>query len=90
MLITGQLPYFIRPGISFNKRPRSNFALQTKHIFATLQLAPTSYFLFWENELPIILNYSEVQFERRTFLGTSLRYAMKTRLDSKLSRHHWL
>ena len=61
MLITGQLPYFIRPGISFNKRPRSYFALQTKHIFATLQLAPTSYFLFWENELPIILNYSEVQ-----------------------------
>lgn len=56
MLITGQLPYFIRPGISFNKRPRSNFALQTKHIFVTLQLAPTSYFLFWENELPIILN----------------------------------
>ena len=52
MLITGQLPYFIRPGISFNKRPRSNFALQTKHIFATLQLAPTSYFLFWENILP--------------------------------------
>lgn len=44
MLITGQLPYFIRPGISFNKRPRSNFALRTKHIFATLQLAPTSYF----------------------------------------------
>ena len=44
MLITGQLPYFIRPGISFNKRPRSNFDLQTKHIFATLQLAPTSYF----------------------------------------------
>ena len=90
MLITGQLPYFIRPGISFNKRPRSNFALQTKHIFATLQLAPTSYFLFWENELPIILNYSEVQFERRAFRGTSLQYAMKTRLDSKLSRHHWL
>ena len=83
MLITGQLPYFIRPGISFNKRPRSNFDLQTKHIFATLQLAPTSYFLFWEK-------ICVVQFERRAFLGTSLQTAMKTRLDSKLSHHHWL
>ena len=90
MLIIDQIPFFVGLGLPSSKRPRSNFASQTKHTFTTFQLAPTRYLFFWKNILPIILNNFEIQSERRVFLGTSLQYAMKTRLDSKLSRHHWL